>query len=220
MNLFSISSAPAASRDRSRQAFTLIEAMFALGTLVMLIMALLGAHLMGLRLDQLVESKAGASDTSRRVLNQLPVDIRSAKMWNIGNLSGTNVTAVSDGTAQSGNALQLFETTNGSQYILYYFDLSDSAAGDGKLMRTTSTNWNPACIASNLVNWLGGGYSFAAENYNGVVATNRGSSKAYKNLIHTVLQFCQFQYPLTPVGTNGLYDFYKVEFRATPHLPE
>jgi hypothetical protein len=208
------------TRRRSRLAFTLIEVMFASGTVVLLILALLGAHLMGLRLDQLVESKGGASDTSRRVLNQLPVDIRSSKMWNIGNLSGTNVTLVTDGSAQQGNALQLFETTNGSQYILYYFDLADAANGNGKLMRTSSTNWSPICLASNLVNWLGGGYSFAAENYNGLLATNRGSSKAYKNLIHTILQFCQFQYPLTPVGTNGLYDFYKVEFKATPHLPE
>jgi len=208
------------SFHRSTRAFTLVEMMFASATLIILIMALLSAHLMGLRLDQMVESKEGASDTSRRVLNQLPIDIRSSKMWVIGNISGTNVTAVAGSVACQGNALKLFETTNGSQYILYYFDLSDSNNSNGKLMRTCSTNWSPVCLASNLVNWLGNGYTFTAENYNGTVATNQGTSVAYKNIIRTVLQYCQFEYPLTPVGTNGLYDFYKIEFRATPHLHE
>lgn len=204
------------SHPRRRQAFTLIEAMFASGTLIILIIALLSAHLMGLRLDQVVESKAGASDSSRRALNQLPTDIRSSKMWSIGNISGTTVTVISGGTAQQGTALELFQSTNGSQYILYYFDTSDSANSDGKLMRTTSTNWSPVVIASNLINTL----YFTAENYNGVIATNQGNSTAYKNIIHTTLQFCQFEYPLTQVGTNGLYDYYKMDFKATPHLPE
>ncbi len=197
-------------------AFTLIEGMFASTLLVVIIAALVSAHLVGLRLDQLVESKAGASDSSRRVLNQLPADIRAAKMWDIGNISGTEVTEIPGGTAQQGTALQLFETTNGSQYVLYYFDTSGLADNNGKLMRTSSTNWNPVVIASYLINTL----CFSAENYDGIVATNEGNSKAYKNVIHTTLQFCQFLYPLTQVGTNRLYDYYKIEFMATPHLPE
>jgi hypothetical protein len=182
----------------------------------MVIMALLSAHLMGLRLDQLVESKAGASDSSRRTLNKLPMDIRSSKMWNIGNISGTNVVNVVGGQAQQGTALQLYQTASGSQYILYYFDLSGSNNSNGKLMRTVSTNWNPVVIASNLINTL----YFRGEDYNGNVSTLDGTSKAYKTVIHTTLQFCQFLYPLTPVGSNGLYDYYKLEFKATPHLPE
>ena len=199
---------------------TLIEMMFSITILVMVVIAMMSAHLMGLRQNQLVESKGGASDTSRRVLNQLPVDIRSCKTWYIGNMSGTNFSKDTDGAAQRGIALQLFDTSMESTKVLYYFDLSASNSSNGRLMRTVSTNWNPVCLASNLVDWLGGGYQFVAEDYTGTVATNQGYSKAYKNLIHTKLQFCQFQYPLTPVGTNGLYDFYKLEFKATPHLPE
>jgi hypothetical protein len=216
MKLFSKQLNCPATAQKHLRAFTLVEVMFASGTLVILILALLSAQLIGLRLDQVVESKQGASDSSREVLNQLPTDIRSSKMWSIGNLSGTNFASITGGTAQQGTALQLFQTTNGSQYILYYFDLSDSNNSDGKLWRTSSTNWNPVVIASNLINSL----YFTAENFNGVVATNQGSSVAYKNVIHTILQFCQFEYPLTQVGTNGLYDYYKIEFKATPHLPE
>jgi hypothetical protein len=164
-----------------------------------------------------VESKAGASDSSRKALNQLPMDIRSAKRWAIGNLSGTTFSGLGDGAAQQGAALQLFPTTNFSTpYILYYFDLSDTNNSDGRLMRTVNTNWNPVVLASNLITSL----YFTAEDYTGKTATNQGNSTAYKNVIHTTLQFCQFQYPLTQVGSNWLYDYYKLDFRATPHLPE
>ena len=189
----------------------------------MVMLALISAHILGMRENMLIESKCGANDASRRALSKLPEDIRSAKMWKIGSLSGTpatNFTAIADNTAQNGAALQLFVTTNNSAFIMYYFDLTDVANNNGRLMRYSSTNTTPVCLASNLVNWLTDGFSFVAEDYRGTVATNQGSSKAYKNLIHAKLQFAQFQYPLTPVGTNGLYDFYKMEFKATPHLPE
>jgi len=201
-----------------RQASTLIEIMFTVTILVMLIMAIMSAHLVGLREDQWVESKSGASDSSRKILNQLPGNIKSSKMWFIGNMSGTNF-VIATNTAQ-GTALELCQTTNGSQAIYYYFDLSNSNNSDGHLLTTASTNWNPKVVSSNLVNWLGNGYSFNVEDYNGNPATNAGGSKGYKQIIHVTLQFCQFQYPLTVVGTNGLYDYYKIEFRATPHLPE
>jgi Tfp pilus assembly protein PilW len=215
MKIFTAQSDLPWHRERRPAGFTLIEVMFASALLIVVIMALLSAHLIGLRLDQLVESKAGASESSRRALNQLPMDIRSAKMWNIGNISGTNFVNLVDGQSQQGTALALFESTNGSQYILYYFDTSDVANSNGKLMRTVSTNWNPVVLASNLITSL----YFREEDYNGNVSTLDGS-RSYKYIIHTTLQFCQFQFPLTPVGTNGLYDYFKLEFKATPHLPE
>ena len=203
-------------QTRAAAGFTLVEMMFSVGILTLVVMAMLASNLLGMREDQLVESKCGASDTSRRTLQQLPTDIRSSKMWNLGSISGTNFTANLDGAPQQGAALQLCLTTNGSQYILYYFDTTYSSNSNGRLFRTSNTNWNPVIMASNLINTL----YFTAENYNGVIQTNDGTSKSYKNVVHTILQFCQFQYPLTQVGTNGLYNYYRIDFRATPHLPE
>ena len=203
--------------------FTLVEMMFSVSVFSIVALALVSAHILGLRENQLIESKCGASDSSRRALSKLPEDIRSAKMWRVGNISGspaTTFTAIADNTAQNGTALQLFQTTNNSAYIIYYFDLADAANNNGKLCRFTSASVAPVCLASNLVNWLTNGYSFVAEDYTGAVATNQGTSRAYKGMIHAKLQFARFQYPLTPVGTNGLYDYYKMEFKATPHLPE
>jgi Tfp pilus assembly protein PilW len=217
MNMIFSQSDDPARNARTTAGHTLIEMMFAATILVVLVLALLSAQWVGMQQEQLVSSKAGASDSSRRALNQLPVDIRSSKMWFIGSLSGSTFTPLANGSAQQGAALQLCQTTNGSQYILYYFDTTDMANSNGKLMRNASnTNWSPVCLASNLINTL----YFRAENYNEVVQTNTGSSKSYKNVIHTTLQFKQFQYPLTQVGSNCLYDFYQLDFMATPHLPE
>jgi Tfp pilus assembly protein PilW len=201
--------------------FTLVEVMIAGGLSVMVIAAILTANFIGLSETQWVESKAGADNTSRRALDNLERDIRGAKMWFIGNMNGTTFSNINNGTAQQGPALQLFTTTNGSTpYILYYFDLTDVNNNNGKLMRLTSSSTTPVVIASNLVNWLNNGYVFTAEDYNGGTNSTDGS-RAWKNVIHTTLQFCKFQYPITTVGgTNSLYDFYKMEYRATPHLPE
>ena len=194
---------------------TLLEMMFVSATLVIVVMALMSANLMGWNEYQLVQSKAGASDTSRLVLSQIPTDIRSAKMWAIGDMDGTTFTSVSNGVLQ-GTALQLCSTTNGTQYTIYYFDTNDVANKNGVLKKISSGSSNTIILASNLINTL----YFRAENYNGVVQTNDAVGQSYKNVIHTTLQFCQFQYPLTKVGTNYLYDYYRLDFRVTPHLPE
>jgi hypothetical protein len=201
-----------------RAGHTLIEMIFTMSILVMVIMALLAANYLGMSQSQWVESKCGSSDSSRRLLNQFPVDVKSSKMWFLGNMTGTNF--VINTNSSQGTAVELFLTTNGSQGIVYYYDLSNTNNNDGHLLRTVSTNWNPVVVASNLVNWLGNGYTFNIEDYTGSPATNGANNNSYKCIIHLDLQFCLFRFPLTAVGTNGLYDYYKIEFRATPHLPE
>lgn len=223
MNTLLLKRAGGSGSRRRLAGYTLVEVMMASALSIIVMGAVIAAHFIGLRESQWVSSKAGADDTSRRVLNQLPVDIRQTKMWFIGNMNGTTFANDINGTLQQGTALQLFPDPSVNQYILYYFDLSDTQNNNGKLLRLTATNniqTTPVVLASNLVNWLGNGYAFTAEDYNGTQSTNDGS-RAYKNVIHTTLQFCMFEFPLTAVGgTNGLYDFYKLEFKATPHLPE
>ncbi len=186
--------------------------MFASSILVMVILALLSAHMIGLRENQLVQSKSGASDSSRKVITQLSADIRAAKMWAIGNL-GSSFVPDTSGPVQ-GNALQLNSTTNGSVFTIYYFDLSDTNNSNGRLVRSNNTDRSSIVLASNLIDTL----YFTAEDYRGV--TQNYGAQSYKNVIHTTLQYCQFQYPQTAVGTNGLYDYYRMDFRITPHLPE
>jgi len=204
----------------SSAGYTLVEMLFVAAIIIIVVAALFAAQLVGMRIDQLVQSKCGASDSSRRTLQQLPKDIRTAKMWFIGNLggaNGTNFTAITSGPMQ-GPALELCQTSAGTQFTIYYFTNYGGNVG-GVLMKSLTSNWNPTVVASNLFE-PSGNYYFYAENYAGVTQTNSLAIGFYKNVIHVTLDFYQFQYPLTQVGTNGLYDYYKMEFRSTPHLPE
>ena len=210
---------PAKWTNPPESGFTLVEMMVSTVIMIITVGALLSAHLFGLQQDELVESKAGASDTARRAINNMTKDIRSAKMWFIGAITGTNFVAITNGL-QRGTALALCETTNGSQFVFYYYDLTYTNNSNGRLMTTSTTNWNPVVLASNLISSVPNSLCFTAENYNGSNQSTVWSSKSYKNVIHTTLQFQQFQYPTTTVGSNCLYDYYQLDYKATPHLPE
>jgi Tfp pilus assembly protein PilW len=214
-------------RIRRLSGFTLIELMMVMVLMIFVLTAIILANLLGLKENQYMASKAGASNTSRMAVNQMMSDIRMAKGFSIGTI-GTNFTTGTNFAAyvptgftslNQGTALALFpilvstnESINYSNYILYAFDLSQTNNSNGILWRYTSTNQTATVVASNLINSL----YFLSENYAG--ATNWGVT--YKNVIHTTLQFCEFQYPLTKVGSNYLFNYYRLDCRATPHLPD
>jgi hypothetical protein len=198
---------------------TLVEAMISVAVMSMVFAGVMSAHFLGLREDRLMESKAGANDTARRSINQMLQDIRGAKGYVIGNMSSSNFRAITNGNLQGG-AVQLYsavlstnQTIDTSQYVIYYFDTSQVSSGNGKLWCMNSTNTlTPTVVASNLINNM----LFTSEDYQGRTQTVR----TYKGVVHTTLEFCQFQYPLTAVGSNCLYDYYRIDCRATPHLPD
>lgn len=201
-----------------RLGMTFIEMMFTFLLMGVVIAGVLSANFLGLRESRLMESKAGASDAARRNVNQMLYDIRAAKGFDIGTMSGTNFTAITSGTFQ-GVGLKLYtvavssnQVVDGNRYTLYWFDPSQTNNSNGMLWRLNNTNGVPVIILSNLINTL----YFTSEDYLG----NTQAVRTYKGVIHATLQFSQFQYPLTPIGTNGLFDYYRIECRATPHIPD
>lgn len=191
-----------------QQAFTLVETMVTMSLFSLVVIAFVYAHMFGLKQDQLVQSKLGASDQSRRGFDLLANDVRAAKIWGICNGDQSGYTDIDNGTAQQGNALHVSLTTNTSVYILYYFD-----ATGGALYRMHSPANSPTTvIAKNLTNVM----YFRAENHRGDIQTNL----THKGVINVRLEYCQYQYPLTLVGTGYYYDYYKMEFRLTPHVPD
>jgi hypothetical protein len=212
---------PAPIRSRRQSGMTLVEIMIASTLMLMVFAGLFAANFLGMREDQLMESKAGASDSSRYAINQLMQDIRGAKGYDIGSYyDGTNFTAITNGTFQ-GPDLRLYttiissnESINSTLYTIYYFDTSQAAAGNGKLFRSYNSNGLQVTtlVTSNLINSLW----FTSENYAGSNQTVR----TFKGVVHTTLQFTQFLYPLTTVGSNSLYTYYRIDCRATPHLPD
>ena len=205
---------------RQSQGFTLVEVM--ISTFLMTSVILLGlfaVHLMGLREVRLLESKAGASDSARRNINQLRNDIYGAKGWRIGSWDGSSFVSVSNGVSQQGNALIIYplivnsnQIVDLSKYTLYYFDSSDIANNNGRLWHLNSTNGVNLVSVSNLIAPL----YFTGEKYDGSKQTNR----TYKSVIHATFQYSQFQYPLTQVNSNTIFNSYRIDVRATPHLPD
>ena len=153
-----------------------------------------------LRQDELVNSKLGASDQSRKGFDFLTRDVRAAKIWEVGNVnsSGTNFAQIALGSAQQGNALRLSYTTNWNQGVLYWFDTNNMADEGGKLRRVRQTDGDNRLIADYLTNNM----FFRAENYLGAVQTNR----THKGVIKVKMEFAQYQYPLTRAGPGHFFE--------------
>jgi hypothetical protein len=198
---------PGRHTTQGRQAHTLVEMMVSVGVFSLVVVALVYAHLFGLRQNELVISKLGASDQSRSSFDKLAHDIRSAKMWDVGNGDEDSFTAIPNGSSQQGTALQLNLTTDTSKYIRYFFDTQKQ-----ELRRIHSGDTESTLIAEHLTNTM----YFRAEDYRGNVQTDLN----HKGVINVKLQFYQYQYPITRVGPGNYYDFYKMEFKVTPHVPD
>jgi hypothetical protein len=187
--------------------YTLVEIMVAMGVFSLAMIGMVYSHMYGLKMNELVQSKLGASDMSRRGFNVLENDIRSAKVWAIGNGSATQFTPIANGSQQQGTAIKLQTTTDTNSYTIYYFDTSNA-----QLRRRTSGVTGTTLIANYLTNAM----YFRAELPTGQTMTNL----SHKGVINCNMEFAQFQYPLTKVGPGYLYDYYRISFKATPHVPD
>jgi hypothetical protein len=195
-------------------AFTIIEMLVTVGIFVILITAFIYAHIFGLRYDELVCSKLGASEQSRRSFELLTSDIRASKIWRIGNGSSNSFTNLPNATNMVGNAVQLNWTTDTNQWVRYYFETSGPSISEpnGRLCRLTSDGQYKV-LAQYLTNVCGTSMQFRAENYLGTLVTDY----QYKYVIVTLMEFYQYQYPQTYVGPGLYYDYYRIQLKATSH---
>jgi hypothetical protein len=207
MRLLSLLTATGAHPNRRRAGISLPELMVSMAVFGLSMTGLVYCQMFGLRLDELVNSKSGASEQSRLSFNDLTTDIRSAKIWQIGNGNLSSFTPIPLGSAQQGTALKLSMTTDTNQYVLYYFDTNAC-----QLWRAHSGN----APAKMLVQYLTNSMYFQAQTYHGDMQTDL----SHKGIIYVNMQFCQYQYPITKIGPGYYYDFYQIQFRVTPHAPD
>ncbi len=129
---------PPHSRRTGVSAFTLVEVMISLTVyLIIFIGVIIAIQIFALRVYQLAATKISATAYGRKALNQIRDDIRQAKTLRVGNVptSGdpTLFSPTTNNTAAQGNALQIFQTTNGAPsgvpYTIYYLDQSQSITG-------------------------------------------------------------------------------------------
>ncbi len=187
--------------------FTLPEVTIAMAIFTAVVAAMVSTQYVVMRMDQLVGSKLGATDMSRLSFTDLTRDIRAAKIWAIGTGDETGFAPIPNGSNQQGNALQMSFSADTNTYVRYYFRPADSV-----LCRLQSGIRGSQVLARYLTNTM----SFQAETYDGHAVTDL----QYKYVIHVVMDFCQFQYPLTRVGPGFYYNSYRIEFRMSPHCPD
>jgi prepilin-type N-terminal cleavage/methylation domain-containing protein len=201
----------AESQSRRQRALTLVEMMITMSIFGMVVAGFIALQLFGLSQGQLVESKLGASDQSRKLLERMGWEIRSAKEWEVGNVSGTTFSEVANGQLLRGNAIRIYpQSNNTNKYVQYYFN-----TGARTLLRKQSGVAAIKLVAGELTNNM----AFQAEDYRGVVLTNATDSRIWRNCIRVIMEFAQYQYPLTQVGPGNMYDYYKLEYRVAPHCP-
>jgi len=199
-------------RQRRLQAMTLAETMVASSIFLLAVTGLVLSQLFGLSQDQFVNSQSGACELARMSFNDLTSEIRAAKIWQVGNVSNGNYASfsgIANGTAQQGSALKLSLTIDTNQYIVYYFATYSTNC---VLYRQHSGDAHPKLIAQYLTN----APCFKAQQWNGTVQTDL----SHKGVVDVLMQFCQYQYPITKIGPNFYYNYYKMELRATPHVPD
>ena len=199
------------SRMNSRQAFTLTEIMVAMAIFSMVIAAVIYANMFGLRLYMLVQSKLSSTEDARRVVNDVRDRIQSAKLVEIGDGNATSFTPVALGSNQQGNAIQIYPTTNTSNYARFFFDpatrnLQSLSSATPLVIKTE---------AQSLTNRFAD-YVFFAEDEFGNVMTNSRNNR----VIRFVLEFYQLQYPIVTIGPGQLYDYYRLQTRVTPRVLE
>jgi prepilin-type N-terminal cleavage/methylation domain-containing protein len=194
-------------RAQQQAGLTLPELMVASAVFSLTVLGFVYCQMFGMRQDQLVNSKIGASDLARLTWNELANDIRASKIWQIGNGNLNSFTGIPLGTNQQGNALKLSMTTDTNKYYIYYFDTNACA-----LYRGHSGSTSRTCVANYLTNTM----YFQAQNYQGANQTDL----THKGVINVKMQFCQYQYPITKIGPGYYYDYYKMEMRVTSHAPD
>lgn len=231
-------------RRRGHQAMTLPEMMVNMCLFTIAVLALVTVNLFGQFQDELVNSALGASDEARVNFNQMLDEIRSGKNVQIGSGTWTNFVPITNGPVQ-GDTLQIIPSTNLSVYIYYYFmtNVPTNASWLMRAMVTNSLTSSNTVISSTLIstnlmaycltnmnitnvglvitNLITNSMLFSAVAYNGssfAVMTNNPYSTftSYNYVVNVLLQFYQYQYPLTKVGSgsNYLYNYYQLELAA------
>lgn len=193
--------------------FSLVEFMLATSITLMMMGGVIYSHIMGQNLHQWSMAKVGANDQSREALARLQDEIRSAKRIRIGDHNGQSFGEPALGQPQIGQALRIFPSTNetlfvqyrlnkvGQQYQLRRTQVSSSGTTASRVVAKHLTN-NPAL--------------FGLEDFRGATLSEPSAT----TVVRVTLDFKQFQYPITQVGNEFYYDYYRLQTRIAKRANE
>jgi type II secretory pathway pseudopilin PulG len=211
MNLFrQINNRTASGRARV-QAFTMVEIMIVSAIFLFIVAAVCAVQLFAMRVYTLGATKLSATTGARESMNAIRDQIRSANSAYVGTFTNFVFTQAPNGSLQTGNALQLgYTNTTPPNYIYFYQDPTTNCL--------YSISNNVLSTRNTLANYVTNYYCFFAEDYRPFnVLTNTQN----KYVIHVILQFSQWEFPIGIVVSGGStnavneYDFYSVSARIT-----
>jgi len=215
---------------RKTRAVTLPEMMISMVVFGLLVMGLISVNLFGLRQDELVNSKLGANDSSRTAFDLMLNEIRGGKSVQIGTGWHTNFIPITNGL-QQGDTIQIAPSTNTTAFVYYYIDTNSADVNYNCLVRigTTNngvtTNFYTNIVCTYLTNmptqWATNGLIFQAFDYTGtnLLTVDPATISNYNYVVGFLLQFSQFQYPQTKVGSNYFFNYYQIQFQASRRSP-
>lgn len=200
---------PDSSPDRrSKGGFTLLEVMISAGIFLVVVGAMVALQLYQLRSYTLAGTQTMATADGRTTLNAIRDKIRSAKITYVGTFSSGTFSSISNGLPQTGNALEIFTTTNASpaQALVFYFDPATQCLN-------LISNGQAQVEAKYMTNY----FCFQAEDYRGNILTN------YQNnpVICLTMQFFQWEYPIGYISSGSgstavdAYDYFRLHTRIT-----
>jgi prepilin-type N-terminal cleavage/methylation domain-containing protein len=193
------------NRVGRERAFTLTELMTASAIFAWVVAAMVVSNLYGIRLFELSRAKLGASDSARRALNGLVENVREAKSIDIGTGSATNFNEIVPGNNYQGNAIQVYPTTNTTDFVRFFWQ-------NGQLKKTSGNAATPIVLVSGVRN----NNVFSSEDFQGNVLTNGINN----HVIGLWLVFTQLVDPTVHIGSNELFNYYEFKTKMTKRALE
>src|SRR5262245_19532920 len=95
-----------------RRGFTLPEVLVAITVFTLLVSGVVAAHLYGLSMFRITETKLNSTDDARKMIGRLTDEIRTCKSTWVGKITAGAFVGVVDGQKQEGTSLLIYPTTN------------------------------------------------------------------------------------------------------------
>lgn len=212
------------AKGRGSLAFTLSEIMVAMAIFTMVGGMVLYAHVCGLKMYQMLYCKLGASEDAKSAINRLVNEIQSSYDFDVGPGNSNSFAMPAIGTPQQGNALQIyfFATNTGTgtvavvtnqNFIRYYHITNPASADYGKVFRfiNVSNSTRTTVIANKVTN----SPIFFFEDFRSTTTNQILTEPTRKMVLGVDLVFYQMQYPVVTLGSNSLFDYYRLRTKIT-----
>lgn len=197
-----------------RAGFTLVEMMITMTVFSFVVIAIISLQIYGMRVYTMGATMLSATTSGRQTMNDLRDHIRGGKIILVGTYSGTNGAVFNEaplGSLQEGNALEIqYTNAADTNYMIYFQDPATTNLWSfSNSLSTAYVNSTAVPVAHFVTNY----YCFFAENYQGTVQTNYANNL----VIHVVLQFYQWQFPIGIIGGNAAnsYNYYSLNTRVS-----